>query len=313
VNSRPYRYSPFHKNEIEKQVKALLESGLIVPSVSPFASPVLLVKKKDGSWRFCVDYRKLNDSTIKNRFPMPLVEEILEELAGTQHFSSLDLTTGYHQIRMTEADEYKTAFKTHHRLYQFRVMPFGLTNAPATFQCAMNSVLDPFLRKFAMVFIDDILIYSASWKEHMKHVRMVFEKLKEHQFYLKKSKCVFGRTQLTYLGHVISQRGVSTDPAKTLAMERWPIPTSISELRGFLGLTGYYRRFVKGYGVIAKPLTNLLQHKGFQWTDQAEKAFQELKRVMMSTLVLALPNFEESFVVETDACDDGIGAVLMQK
>ena len=174
---------------------------------------------------------------------------------------------------MAESDEYKTAFKTHHGHFQFRVMPFGLTNAPATFQCAMNSVLDHFLRKFAMVFIDDILIYSASWEEHMKHVRMVFEKLKEHQFYLKKSKCVFGRTQLTYLGHVISQRGVSTDPAKTLAMERWPIPTSISELRGFLGLTGYYRRFVKGYGVIAKPLTKLLQHKEFQWTDQAEMAF----------------------------------------
>jgi hypothetical protein len=137
-----------------------------------------------------------------------------------------------------------------------------------------------------MVFIDDILMYSASWKEHMKHVRMVFEKLKEHQFYLKKSKCVFGRTQLTYLGHVISQKGVSTDPAKTLAMERWPIPTSISELREFLGLTGYYKRFVKGYGVIVKPHTNLLQHKGFPWTDQAEKAFQELKRAMMSTPVL---------------------------
>jgi hypothetical protein len=204
MNSRPYRYSPSHKNEIDNQVKALLETGLIVPSVSPFASPVLLVKKKDRTWRFCVDYQKLNDLTIKNRFPMPLVEEIVEELVGTQYFSSLDLIAGYHHIKMDEADEFKTAFKTHHGLYQFRVMPFGLTNAPATFQCAMNSFQDPFLRNFVMGFIDDILIYSASWVEHVKHVRLVFEQLKKHQFFLKKSKCVFGRTQLTYLGHVIS-------------------------------------------------------------------------------------------------------------
>lgn len=170
-----------------------METGLITPSVSPFASPIFLVKKKDGSWRFCIDYRKLNDLTIKNRFSMPLVEEILEELAGTQYFSSLDLTTGYHQIRMGLEDEYKTTFKTHHGLYQFRVMPFGLTNAPATFQCAINSVLAPFLRNFTMVFIDDILIYNPNWSEHLAHIRMVLDELKEHNFFLKKSKCVFGK------------------------------------------------------------------------------------------------------------------------
>jgi hypothetical protein len=204
VNSRPYRYSPLHKDEIERQVAALLKAGLIVPSVSPFASPVLLVKKKDSTWRFCVDYRKLNSLTIKNRFPMPLVEEILDELAGTKYFSSLDLTAGYHQIRMGEGDEHKTAFKTHQGHYQFRVMPFGLTNAPATFQCAMNSVLAPFLRKFVMVFIDDILVYSATWEEHLAHIKMVLQTLREHQFYLKRSKCAFGRNELIYLGHIIS-------------------------------------------------------------------------------------------------------------
>jgi hypothetical protein len=313
VNSRPYRYSPFHKDEIERQVNALLEVGLITPSVSLFASPFLLVKKKDGSWKFCVDYRKLNDMTVKNRFPMPLVEEILDELAGTQFFTSLDLTAGYHQIRMGETDEFKTAFKTHQGHYQFRVMPFGLTNAPATFQCAMNSVLAPFLRKFVLVFIDDILIYSASWADHLKHLRMVFEKLREHQFYLKRSKCAFGKTELLYLGHIISQDGVSTDPSKTDAMKKWPTPTSVTELRGFLGLTGYYRRFVKHYGIIAKPLTNLLKHKAFHWSPEADAAFQQLKQAMCDTPVLALPNFEELFVVETDACMNGIGAVLMQR
>jgi hypothetical protein len=170
VNARPYRYSPLHKDEIERQVAELLKIGLIVPSVSSFASPVLLVQKKDGTWRFCIDYRKLNDMTVKNRFPMPLVDEILDELAGTQYFSSLDMTAGYHQIRMGEEDEHKTSFKTYHGHYQFRVMPFGLTNAPATFQCAMNSILEPFLRKFVLIFIDDILIYNPTLQDHVQHL-----------------------------------------------------------------------------------------------------------------------------------------------
>ena len=179
-----------------------------------------------------MDYRKLNDITVKNKFPMPIIDEFLDELAGAKYFSKLDMASGFHQIRMTEKDEMKTAFKTHHGHFQFRVMPFGLTNAPATFQCAMNSVLAPFLRKFVLVFIDDILIYSASWVDHLKHLRMVFEKLREHQFYLKRSKCAFGKTELLYLGHIISQDGVSTDPSKTDAMKKWPTPTSVTELRG---------------------------------------------------------------------------------
>lgn len=180
----------------------LLEAGLIEPSVSPFASPILLVKKKDGTWRFCVDYRKLNDLTIKNRFLMPLIDEILDELSGsgTKFFSSLDLKVGYHQVRMKEGEEYKIAFKTHNGHYQFKVMPFGLTSAPPTFQCAMNSILAPFLRKFALVFIDDILIYSPSLELHWSHLRQMLTVLREHQFYIERSKCHFVQTQLVYLG-----------------------------------------------------------------------------------------------------------------
>jgi hypothetical protein len=216
---RPYRYNPAQKDEIETQISELLRNGMIQPSNSPFASPIILARKKTGDWRLCVDYRRLNALTVKNKYPLPVIDELLDELQGAKWFSSLDLSSGYHQIPMDPHDIPKTAFQTHNGHFEYRVMPYGLTGGPATFQLTMNSVLTPFLRKCVVVFIDDILIYSPTWSEHLQHLQEVFATLDKQQFKVKLSKCSFAQTKLNYLGHVISQEGVATDPAKIEAVQ----------------------------------------------------------------------------------------------
>lgn len=313
VRVRPYHYSSIQKSEIEAQLKEMLKNGVVRHSSSSFASPVLLVRKKDGSWRFCVDYRQLNAMTLKHKHPMPVVEELLDELSGAKIFTKLDFRAGYHQIRMAMGEEYKTAFHTHQGLYEFLVMPFGLTNAPATFQSLMNVLFAELLCHGVLVFMDDILIYSETLKEHLVLLRKVFDILQANKFYIKRSKCFFAQPAVEYLGHVISAEGVATDPSKVRAVLSWPTPTNLKQLRGFLGLTRYCRRFIQHYGIISRPLTSLLKkHQTFLWSDQAEQAFQILRQKMVQALVLAMPDFSKQFVLETDACDVGIGAVLMQ-
>ncbi|GMJ12141.1 hypothetical protein HRI_004883300 [Hibiscus trionum] len=312
IKVKPYRYPSIQKDVIERMVVEMLQTGVIRDNTSAFSSPIVMVRKKVDSWRMCIDYRRLNQITLKDKFSMPVIEELLDELGRARVFSKLDLRSSYHQIRMWGPDIHKTAFRTHEGHYEFLVMPSGLTNAPATFQGLMNKVFKGLLRKSVLVFFDDILVYSEDWQYHLKDLEDVLKILREHKLFAKQSKCCFGAIEMDYLGYIISGGVISMDKEKVKCILEWPTPKTIKELRGFLGLLGYCKRFIQQYGWIAKPLANLLKNGGWRWTHEEEEAFQRLKEVISSAPTLVLPNWEKEFVVETDACDMGIGAVLTQ-
>ncbi|KAL0544053.1 hypothetical protein IC582_019164 [Cucumis melo] len=314
ISRAPYRMAPAELKELKVQLQELLDKGFIRPSVSPWGAPVLFVKKKDGSMRLCIDYRELNKVTVKNKYPLPRIDDLYDQLQGATVFSKIDLRSGYHQLRIKDEDVPKTAFRSRYGHYEFIVMSFGLTNAPAVFMDLMNRVFREFLDTFVIVFIDDILIYSKTEAEHEEHLRMVLQTLRDNKLYAKFSKCEFWLKQVSFLGHVVSKAGVSVDPAKIEAVTGWTRPSTVSEVRSFLGLAGYYRWFVENFSRIATPLTQLTR-KGvpFVWSKACEDSFQNLKQKLVTAPVLTVPDGSGSFVIYSDASKKGLGCVLMQQ
>lgn len=317
ISRTPYKMSPLELKELRKQLDELLRLRLIRPSASPWGAPVLFVRKKDGSLRLCVDYRALNRVTSRNTHPLPRIDECLEQLGGARYFSSIDLRSGYHQVRIRDIDIPKTAFNTRYGSFEWQVLPFGLCNAPPTFQRLMNDTLGNCIDNFALVYLDDILIYSSTKEQHEQHVRHVLERLRQAKLVANLKKCEFFKTELEFVGFHISAQGILPSTRKVQAIQEWPTPSTVQEVRQFVGLGSYYRRFIKDFSTIAAPLTDLTKGTGaktrrVEWTPQCEAAFQLIKDKISHAPVLAPPDPDRPFVIETDASDFGIGAVLLQ-
>ena len=310
----PPRRIPIHKRqEVEDTVRQLSEQGLIEPSFSPWSSALVLVRKKDGSLRCCVDYRLLNAATIKDSYPLPRIDDTLDALSGSRWFSTLDLKSGYHQVALAEADKSKTAFSAGNGLWQWRVMPFGLSNAPATFERLMESILAGMHWRTLLVYLDDIIVFGKTFEEELQRLEEVFRRMRCANLKLNPNKCLLFRSEVPFLGHVVSRDGVKTDPSKTEAVADWPVPTNAQELRSFLGFCTYYRRFVRGFSDTAAPL-NALTKKGvaFGWDQACQASFDKLKAALAHAPVLQYPDPIQPFILDTDASSQGIGAVLSQ-
>nr|GEZ33465.1 putative reverse transcriptase domain-containing protein [Tanacetum cinerariifolium] len=291
----------------------LLDLGFIRPSVSPWGAPVLLVKKKDGSIRICIDYSELNRVTIRNRYPLPRIDDLFDQLQGAKFFFKIDLRSGYHQLRVKEQDIPKTAFRTHYGHYEFLVMPFGFTNAPVVFMDLMNRIFHEYLDKFVIMFIDDILVYSKTKEEHEEHLRIVLGTLRQKKLYMKFLKCEFCLGHVVFLGHIVPADGITMDPAKVEPVTKWLRPKTVTEIRSFLGLAGYYRRFLEGFSHLALSLTKLMRKgKKFVWDEEREKSFEELKKRLVFALILTLPSGSGGFQIYSDASKKGLRCVLMQ-
>ncbi|KAH0651615.1 hypothetical protein KY284_031527 [Solanum tuberosum] len=313
ISIPPYRMAPVELKELKEQLKNLLDKGFIRTSVSPWGAPVLFLRKKDGSLRMCIDYRQLNKVTIENKYPLSRIDDLFDQLQGASYFSKIDIRSGHHQLRVRGDDIPKMAFRTRYGHYEFLVMSFVLTNALSAFMDLMNRVFRQYLDMFVIVFMEYILIYSRSENDHMDHLRIVLQVLKDQQLFAKFSKCEFWLRSVAFLGHIVSSEGIQVDPKKTDAVKSWPRPLTPSDIRSFLGLACYYRRFVEGFSSIASPLTALTQKKAkFVWLEACEKSFQELKDRLTSAPVLTLPKGTDGFVVYCDASRMGLGCVLMQ-
>ena len=309
----PRRTARATQHIIQENVEEMLLHNIIRPSVSPYSSPVVLVPKKSGERRFCIDYRKLNSITEKNKYPLPRIEDTKDNLHGAKFFSTIDLYSGYWQIEIQENDKQKTAFTTDDGHFEFNRMPFGLTNAPATFQKLMNDILRPIKKQFALVYLDDVIIFSKTIEDHIKHIKYVFQLLRQEGLKIKLEKCAFLQKEVEYLGHIVTEDGIKPDPKKQQAIHNYPTPKNVDQVRSFLGLAGYYRKFVKNYADKAHSLTKLTsKNVEWQWGPEQEKAFQLLKDCLTSPPILGYPDFSRDFIIHTDASGYGVGSVLAQ-
>lgn len=311
----PARRVPLAKHEeVAELIHDMRNRDVIEPSNSPWAAPIVLVRKKDGSARFCVDYRRLNDVTKKDSYPLPRMDDIFSNLAGSKWFSTMDLQSGYWQVEMDPKDKEKTAFSTGSGLWQFNVMPFGLCNAPATFERLMDEVFRGMSWQTALIYLDDIIVYARTFDDHLLNLEAVFLRLRAANLKLSPGKCKFLRRSVRYLGHIVSEDGLVTDPEKVQAVQQWPTPRNKKQVRSFLGLCSYYRRFIEGFSTVAKPLSELTEERRrFVWSDCCETAFRELKRKLTTAPILAFPTPTDEFILDTDASNVGIGAVLSQR
>ena len=313
IRQQPRRTSPWKHDEIERQVADLLHQGRVTESSSPWSSPVVLVTKKDGSQRLCVNYRQLNAATVKDAFPLPRVDDSLSALSSSRWFSTLDLASGYWQVAMDASTKEKAAFVTSSGLYEWNVMPFGLCNAPSTFARLMELVLKGLHWKICLIYLDDVIVMAPTFEEELERLKQVFERLAHAGLKLKPKKCFLFRKRVSYLGHVVTEEGITADPGKVEQVRTWPVPESSTEVKSFLGLASYYRRFIPAFSTVAQPLYKLTEAKTeFVWTGQCQQAFDGLKGLLTSARVLAYPTREGRFVLDTDASDHGIGAVLSQ-
>ncbi|GFX63475.1 retrovirus-related Pol polyprotein from transposon 17.6 [Trichonephila clavipes] len=314
IKQHPRRLPFAKQEEVGTLLREMQENDIIEPSSSPWASPIVLVRKKDGSTRFCVDYRKLNDVTKKDSYPLPRIDDTLDTLSGHKWFLTLDLKSGYWQVEVHPEDREKTAFTSGQGLWQFKVMPFGLCNAPATFECLMETVLKGLTFEACLIYLDDVIIGGRTFEEHLQNIRKVLSKLSDANLKLNPSKCKFFQKEVNYLGHIISAEGVRTDPKKVFAVKNWKRPENLCELRSFLGLCTYYRKFVKGFSNIARPLHKLTESKQkFQWTKDCEDSFLQLKEALTSSPILIYPQPDKPFILDTDASNESVGAVLSQE
>ncbi len=313
IRQRAYRVPLSQRNTLLAHIEKMQVQGAIRPSQSPWSSPCILVPKKDGSMRFVIDFHRVNTVTKKDVFPLPLISDILDSLGSAAHFSTLDLASGYWQVELEEESKPKTAFTCFAGLFEFEVLPFGLSNAPACFQRLMQSVLSGLQGESCAVYLDDIIIYSKTFSDHLHDIEQVFLRLEQHGLKLKLKKCHFGATEVPYLGHLVSRNGLKPDPKKVDAVKRYPAPKNPKEVRQFLGLTSYYRRFIKSYACIAEPLYWLTKKAAkFLWTESCQSAFKALVDKIVSAPILIFPDFSKPFLLQTDASGIGIGAVLSQ-